>query len=150
MNKGELCRVLGCTIATLDSYIGAGLPYVEKPTQGAKAWTFDLTEVVPWIIKRERGLREANVDNPFVNAKTRATSAMAGLKEMELAEKRGQMVSVDDVTTALEQEYAVVKTSLRSIPGRVSQLCAVEHDPARIEELLKREVDQVLEELAGA
>jgi hypothetical protein len=68
---------------------------------------------------------------------------------LQLAERRRELVAIDDVAVRVEEQYAIVKSGLRAIPGRVSQVLAVEADPARVEAVLKAEINVVLSALSA-
>jgi phage terminase Nu1 subunit (DNA packaging protein) len=76
---------------------------------------------------------------PSGEAKRRYTQAQAELKELELAEKRSQMVSVEDVMPILADELANVRSRLMAMPGRLAVELAAVSDAAAIERLIADE-----------
>ena len=83
-------------------------------------------------------------------AKRRYTQAQAELKELELAEKRSQMVSVEDVMPILADELANVRSRLMAAPGRLAAELAAVSDPAAIERLITDEIAAALSEITQA
>ena len=73
---------------------------------------------------------------------------MAELAELELAEKRGDLVSVADVEKALASKILGVRESLDTLADRLSPLLAAETDAAKVYALLRSEIRQVLAQLA--
>lgn len=157
-NRAELAEVLGIHKTTVDEWIKEGLPYRARPDQSRpneRQWKFDTGECVKWLVKRAKGQgigmddRGESAERIESDAKARERVAIAGLKEMEYAERLKVMVHVDDVIERVEEQYAIVKSRLQAIPGRMAQALAVESDASAVERALKDEVGQALEELSG-
>jgi phage terminase small subunit/phage terminase Nu1 subunit (DNA packaging protein) len=89
----------------------------------------------------------AAAGEPGGEAKRRYTQAQAELKELELAEKRGQMVSVEDVAPILADELANVRSRLMAMPGRLAVELAAVSDAAAIERLITHEIAGALSEI---
>jgi phage terminase Nu1 subunit (DNA packaging protein) len=141
-NRNKLARILGKDVKTIDKMVADGMPYLHRPgdASGAKAWMFDSGAVVRWVTGAEK-------DHRLSDAKERIDAAIAALKELELGEKRGDLVRVEDVLTRVVGGDAIIKSRLRAIPGRVAHLVAVESDPAKAEAILRKEVKVALSQL---
>lgn len=152
-NRTQIADVLGVNKVTVDTYVREGMPAVERADRSRGIeWVFDTSLCIKWLIERAvaRVARSSDAGpESFEDAKTRDKSAVAGLREMQLAERRKELVAIDDVVERVEAQYAIVKSGLRAIPGRVSQLLAVEADPARVEAVLKAEINVVLSALSA-
>jgi phage terminase Nu1 subunit (DNA packaging protein) len=70
----------------------------------------------------------------------RYTLAKAELKEMQLAEKRGELVSITAVTEKLADELTAVRGRLLAMPGRLASQLAIMSDAAEIEAAIAEEV----------
>lgn len=149
VNRLELSDVLGCALATVDKHVKDGCPFVERPNRdaGAKEWRFDTKEVIKFLIEKGHENTPQAAEKALVR---REQAAKTGLKELELAEKQGQMVTSDDAAELLEEQLGIVKSRITAIPGRLAQALAVETDPATVLRLLKVEVSEALEAISGA
>jgi hypothetical protein len=81
-------------------------------------------------------------------ARRRYSMAVAELKEIQLAEKRGELVSISDVTATLADELTAVRGRLLAMPGRLAGALAIMSDPAEIEAAIDKEVRGALTELS--
>ena len=75
--------------------------------------------------------------------------AAAELKEIQLAEKRGELVSISDVTATLADELTAVRGRLLAMPGRLAGQLAIMSDAAEIEATIAEEVRGALSELTA-
>src|SRR5436309_15027811 len=86
-NRGEVAGILGISPTTLDRYVQAGCPFLEKGS-GRREYRFNTAEVIRWVLARETSLGRAQTDD----TRRRYNQAAAELKEYQLAEKRGSMI----------------------------------------------------------
>ena len=141
-NRGEMAGILGISPTTLDRYVQAGCPVVEKGA-GRREYRFNTAEVIRWYLARDAGPARAQTDD----SRRRYNLAAAELKEFQLAEKRGSLIRVDDVAAILEDELANVRSRLLAMPGRLAPIVVGMTDPAAIEAKLREEVTGALSEL---
>ena len=83
----------------MSHWVAAGCPLVErgKSSQGHK---FNSFEVIRWVRARDaEDARAAAAPEGEGDAKRRHAAAAAELKELQLAEKRGSMIRVEDLIT---------------------------------------------------
>lgn len=145
-NRTELSQILGISLTTVDSYVREGMPAEERADRSrGKQWEFDTTKVINWLIaralERERGGARADGGaESWQDARARNIAVTANLRELEYKQKLGELVSIDDVAEKVGQEYAVVKSRLRAIPGRMAQILSPEMLPEEVERRLKEEV----------
>jgi len=145
-NRAEMAGMLGISPVTLDRWVAAGCPLQErgKTSQGHK---FNSAEVVKWVRAREaEGTRASDGDS---DAKRRHAAASAELKELELAERRGEMIRVEDVVPIVADELANVRSRLMAMPGRLAP-GLVGRDAEAIEAAISSEVSAALSELTYA
>lgn len=107
---------------------------------------YELVPAVQGYIRylQERALGREDLGDPAQRLK----AAQADMAEIDLRKARGEVVEVTEVATAVRSEYAVVRTRLGSLPGRL----APKVDPARameIEPIIAELVDEVLLELSA-
>jgi phage terminase Nu1 subunit (DNA packaging protein) len=158
-NRVELAELLGVHKTTIDEWVREGMPFKARPDptrQGERQWKFESAETVEWLVTRAKG-SGVGVDDGSKSAakveqeaKARERTAIAGLKEMEYAQALKELVHIDDVIERVEEQYAIVKSRVQAIPGRMAQQLAVETEAATVERLLKQEVSECLEALSGA
>lgn len=94
-------------------------------------------DVPPYKVSRAR--REAE--------EARRSAALADLAEIEVDEKRDELVPVDEARSYIIDRFAVVKTKLLGLPTRVAQ--QLPHLAKEVEPVVDRYVREVLEELAA-
>jgi hypothetical protein len=82
-------------------------------------------------------------------SRARREAALAELAELELAEKRGELVSAVAIEKALATKILSVRESLDTLTDRITPLLAAESDPARIYALLRAEMRQALSQLSN-
>src|SRR5437762_13705009 len=141
-NRGEMAGILGISPTTLDRYVQAGCPFLERGS-GRREYKFNSAEVIRWVLAREASPGRGQTDD----SRRRYTLATAELKEFQLAEKRGSMISVEDVAPIVADELANVRSRLLAIPDRVASKIVGMTDPAAIEAALREEVIAALTEL---
>lgn len=147
VNRLQLADVRGCALGTVDKDVQNGMPYLERPDRdtGAKEWRFDTGVVIKWLVERDR---ESSPEAEGKNMIRREQAAKTGLRELELAREQAILVRIDDVADALEGKLSIVKSRLLAIPGRLAQALAVESDPVKVQNLLKKEVSEALEAIS--
>jgi pyruvate/2-oxoglutarate dehydrogenase complex dihydrolipoamide acyltransferase (E2) component len=85
----------------------------------------------------------------LLDVRTRREQAMAELAELELAEKRGELVAVADIRKALAPKLLSVREGLDTLADRLAPILAAEADPAKVYALLKSEHRQILAQLTA-
>jgi phage terminase Nu1 subunit (DNA packaging protein) len=143
-NRGEMAGILGISPTTLDRYVQAGCPVVERGS-GRREYRFNTAEVIRWVLAREVIPARAQTDD----SRRRYNAAAAELKEYQLAEKRGSMIRVEDVVPIVADELANVRSRLLAIPHNVAPKVTSMTDPTAIEAALREEVIAALSELSS-
>ena len=72
----------------------------------------------------------------------------AKLKKLEYDEKRGALIERAEVVDHATAAGILIKEKLSSLPGRLGAMTAAESDPFECEQMLKVEINQVLEDLS--
>lgn len=147
VNRVTLSLILGKNVSTIDSWVRQGMPYVEKGSKGID-WLFDTSKVIKW---RERKLREEDSTPERIEldeARRRKTAAEAGILEIELQQKRGEVIEREEVELGLSQAFITIKQRLRTIPERLIPQIIAETDERICSELLLSEIDDALLELS--
>lgn len=124
------------------------MPFVQAGDK-AKEWLFDVAEVLKW---REQQAIEAATGNTkdaeYEEARRRKIAAEAGILEIELQQRRAEVIPRDEVAQALTQAYITIKQRLRTIPDRVVPQLIAETDERLCNELLLQEIDDALLDLS--
>jgi hypothetical protein len=76
-------------------------------------------------------------------------AALAGLRELQLRQKTGELVLRSVANKVLFEATRQVRDRFQNIPARLSGILAAERNQAKIFELLTREIHQALEDLAS-
>jgi hypothetical protein len=82
------------------------------------------------------------------DARVRSVSADAALKELELAEKRREMIRLPDVERRWLDIAAVIKARILALPSRITPKILGMSDRTRVETLIAEEVRAALTELS--
>lgn len=143
LNRNEMAGDLGISVSTLDRWVLSGCP-VQGRSENRREYQFNSADVIAWHEQR-KAARTASDDN---DGKRRHQLAAAELKELQLAEKRKVMISVEDVAPIIADELANVRSRLMAIPGRLAP-ALVGLDHAAIELKIRDEVIGALSELTG-
>jgi phage terminase Nu1 subunit (DNA packaging protein) len=148
-NRNQLSEITGMHVRTIDNKVDMeGLPFIRRPgVDGAKEWLYDTIEVITWMTGRVEAANQTDVGK---DAKVREQVANAGLKELELLERQKLMVSLDDIVPLFEETISVFKSGVYAMPGRLGQVMAVTDDAAEAQRLIKKEIDELMDELNKA
>ena len=79
--------------------------------------------------------------------RTRREKFNADLLELELVEKKGKLVKIEDVCTAEKNIASIVRTKLLAIPSKVAPLVSTETSVKKIKSTLDEVIREVLHEL---
>lgn len=67
--------------------------------------------------------------------------------ELDLAERRREVIPLAEITAAVSREYTFVRSQLRGLPSRLAKHLSVMTAPEECFELLSNAIDEVLSEL---
>lgn len=84
-----------------------------------------------------------------MDADKRYKLAKAEAQEIELAELRGQMHRAEDVQKIWTDHVMLLRAMILALPGKCAMDCAAADTPAAAREIVKREVYEVLNQLAS-
>lgn len=154
VTRGELAKKLKVSRQRIHAMEKAGLI-------GADGYgKIDLDEAIKAIADNydpaRGGKQGATREGSFYEARTRKEAALANLREIEFAEKRGELVNAADMKRELARLFVSMKTRLRAIPSKNAQAIAhlkMEIKSARdlmaaIQTLLLKDIDEALEEIS--
>ena len=147
-NKAELAEIFKVSVASIDAWLRRGCPYVQRGNRGA-AWVFNIIDVAEWRFSGTSGEEGATEDPEKMSPKERLDWYKGTRERLALERERGELVAADDVADAWEQQIAVAKGRLLSLPTRIAPELIGRSEPRDIERTLKTAITSVLEELAN-
>jgi len=144
----DLAAILGVSTQTVRSWERQGMPVLSKTSRGHAA-QYNTAEVIRW--RGEQLTLAAGGDADAMDweeARRRKTAAEAALAEMDVAQRRGELVEVASVGQLVTEEYATVRANILAMPGELAP--DLEHlTVLEIEELLTSKVTEVLDALSA-
>lgn len=84
----------------------------------------------------------------LIRSKSRQSDLAADLLDLELREKRGQLVELPRVNQAIADGLATILSQLRTISVRTSPRLVGETDLRRVQDVIDEEVDKICQETA--
>lgn len=90
----------------------------------------------------------APAGDSLAEATRRKENALARLRELELAEREGKLVSIDDIEMVWSKLIATCRARLLALPSRVATELAAETSAQRCQEIVRRELYDALAELS--
>lgn len=118
-----------------------GLPQIVRRGKPFYPWP----EVLHWYIDfkiQEAERRGGPVD--YEQARTREMIAKAEMAELDLAERRGQLVTVSYAASQLERALSALRAQLLNLPGLLAPRVQGITDTARIHEVIQEAVDELM------
>ena len=147
MNKPALAKRFKVSVKTVDSWALKGCPCRRGPLG---QYIFDLKAVEAWRRDNLPARKKASGGAlSYSAARARKETALAGLRELQLRERTGELVEVAAVGAAAFRKARVVRDRLQNIPARCSGILAAESDQMKVFEILTREIDEALEGLVN-
>lgn len=132
--------IFGITKSRIRQYVKEGLPKSARNS-------YPLAASVQWVIEYWKK-RALVTDNAIKLHKKRLLKAQADRTERENKTASSELLPADIVKRDASKAGQVVKEKVTSWPGRVSPLVAVESDPFKVEQILKKECNQLLDEIS--
>lgn len=110
----------------------------------------------PYQMDGNDKLYDLEVVGPLLNYKSelktqelREKTAKADNIEIEVAQKRSELVPIKEVAKFIGAQFANVRTRILSIPSRCAKELSLETNPKLIQDRLDQEVREALEELTA-
>ena len=85
----------------------------------------------------------------FVTARTMREAFRAKMAKLEYEQKAGKLTDAAKVRDDAFQAARMTRDALLGIPDRMADILAAEKDPGRVSELLREELENVLEQLVN-
>lgn len=143
VNRTGLADCFGVALPTVDNWVRAGCPVVERGSRGVE-WVFNTSEVAKWLrdraVEEATGTRKVDIDE----LERRQLAAKTATAELELAKAKGLVAPISDTELAWSRAFATICANMRNIPGRVVSQLIGETDERRFKDVLGQEIDAAL------
>lgn len=106
------------------------------------------TPIAELVVAERPPMEFAGDAQALVAAKARREAAEADLAELELAEKRGQIMAVLDHRKIMFEFARRVRDSIMQVPSRSAPLVAAEGDQRTCQRIIEGEIRAVLQQLS--
>jgi phage terminase Nu1 subunit (DNA packaging protein) len=149
VNRSGVADMFGVALTTVDTWVRAGCPVVQRGSRGVE-WSFNTADVARW--REDERAKQAAGAAPQDEDELRKRRMVAETltAELTLAKARGEVAPIDQVERMMARAFAEVRAGMRNIPGRVVSLLIGETNERQFKQVLKDEIDQVLESLSNA
>lgn len=153
VNRQELLHILGCSAPTIADYELRGMPVEKKGGKGV-ANQYNTAAVIEWLVAHKAGLLPGGGKaRNHEDEKARKTTAEADLKEIELAERRGEVVPITHAVKEFAKRVAATRTKMLALPTKLAPVLVVmtdiEESRAAIEEVIREGLDELAREDGG-
>jgi phage terminase Nu1 subunit (DNA packaging protein) len=147
--KAEIARLFGVSVQAIDGWLARGLPYMSRPDRPGASYRFDPRAVVAWRVEYlTAAATAARGDVDLEEAKRRKVAAEAELAELDLAERRRDLIPADDVEAWAASAFARVRARLLSVPAKCAPLASTAATTAQAEAAIRDAVCEALAELS--
>lgn len=129
-NKSETAAWFEVHVNTVDSWIRAGCPYLEKGGANAR-WSFDLLAVAEWRYSRKSKpdipAKDSNGFDPDGLAPKDRKDWYEGEKtRVFLEEKRRNLITLDEYRTEMARMLKHIAHAFEVLPDTLERKCALE------------------------
>ena len=139
VSRAQLARLTGKTPQTVSQWITEGMPAIKAGTRGKRV-EIDLAQALPWILDH-RG-------TPPGSERERLAKEQADKHALDNAEKRRQLIRIEQVRQVLQHIVGSVTSNTRAMPSRLAGTLAGIRDPAKCRALLADESRRIQTALA--
>lgn len=148
LRQTEIATLLGLSARQVHNLVQEQMPGVT--TDGSRRW-YDGPVCVRWYWERKLAAAVAEAAPPDTfDAQARLATVNAELKELELAERRGQLLPADYAAAQHEAMAELMKTFLTNLPGKMAPRLMGAKTIAQMQDGLTRAVNEALDALSQA
>jgi phage terminase Nu1 subunit (DNA packaging protein) len=145
VKPGALAKILQVGPAAITRWVRRGMPLTS--IANATAW-----HAANIRTRRRRKVAAAIVAGsppPPRNAREQLDAARAGLAELDLAERRGELLWADEVRLCREKQNSAFRQKMLAIPAKVAVQIAPPGKVQQADEILTQAIYEALAELSG-
>lgn len=148
LNKAQLADMFGRSQRTIDGWLEKGLPaeQVPAPDKPRHGYVFDTERCIAWYVKWQRDKRGGSGET---DAKGRLLEIQVELAELDLDERRGELIAADDALKTFGKLVADARQRLVALAGSLASKLAATSDPVRVKDELDGAHREVLADLHG-
>lgn len=149
VNRADLATLHGISLPTIDAWVRKGCPFVQRGSKG-KEWQFDTAAVIEWLLLKTVEDAVGDVSKvSYDEARRRKVAAEAAMAEYELAERKKELVAVEDFIDQVSKEYSNCRTGLLRIPNKIAPQLAQISNEAEIRQVIAEAINEALSELTS-
>ena len=135
VNRSKLAEIFGVALSTVDAWRRKGCPHEKE----GNAIILDTQKVFTWYTDGEE--LDLNKERAKLAKKQREKLTL------EIAEKEGHVVSIDQVVDVQTSMISACKTRLLAIPNKAAAAVLSAGSLPEIQDILNAEIKEALEEL---
>lgn len=94
-------------------------------------------------------LRAVFEQKDVAKERARLLKAQADKAELDLKERQGELVSIEDVVKDVASEYTILRQRLLSIPNKLAMPLSSVTQPHEVQQILQAEIVELLTELSS-
>lgn len=167
VNMADLADIIGVSLPTIRSWLKKGLPYVQAGSNG-KEWIFDTPNAIQWRLTKQleealmtSGAYQINSDQTgsqqasaqeLKRRRLEAETIIAELdqekKMIELAEKKKQLVFIEDANANIIDAVTTLRQRLLTIPRRLTPLVLGETNDRTVHSKIEKEITDALADIS--
>jgi len=153
VNRQDLLHILGCSAPTIADYEQRGMPVEKKGGKGV-ANEYNTASVISWLVSHKAGaLPTGGKRLDHESEKARKTTAEADLKEIEVAQARGEVVPIEYAVKEFAKRVAATRAKMLALPTKLAPVLVVmtdiEESRAAIEDMIREGLDELSREAGG-
>lgn len=147
VNRNELAGVFGCSLPTVDAWVRAGCPVVQRGSKGVP-WIFNTADVAKW--RQDRAVTDATGDSQADESEIERRTKRAKMLQAELAfaKESGLVSSIRDFERVQAARYAVIRANIMNVPARAVLRLLGETDETQFKKVLRAELVLALDAAA--
>jgi hypothetical protein len=127
---------------------GVSTSTVSRKLRQGKSRSQIIAEAEAWR-QQQRQSHNSDGGEALFDAQRRKMIAIANLSELELATKRGQLVSLKEVNAWIAKTIERAKEVFLPISARISERIANESDPVAVQEIIDGEIRKALMKMSA-
>ncbi len=147
-----LCAMIGVSSMQITNYVKDGLPFVHL--NDSKMRSFPIRKCFEWLMLN--GFMDIKYDKPTeteedleeLPPKERKDLADARLKELELAKKKGELISLDEIRKECEYILTSFKNKTLGVPSKIAPALIGIETIAETKAILDEAMFELLTELS--
>ena len=138
ISQSQAARGIGCSQQYISLLIKQGLPSNSKKQVHKKD-----------VVARLWEGKKKNNGVDYWHEKARHEKIKADLAELELAEKNGELISLNLIEEYLTKMFATIRQKFLSLPTKTAPMLHAKKTVHRVQKYLEKEIHQILNELTN-